>query len=180
MNRLFKVLVLVLLCSLYTNHASARAGFGMFFSSAPTPTKTLTPGETFPVTLTANTDQIAGILFSSPFAFNPNGGNQFSVVAGGTCNTLTSYSNGQTCTVLVKFTGSTPGSFTGNLLGQCQFSAQLGGYSINCANNTQGVLGQFVGNGLAAVVDALGGSGLSLLMLAVLGIGAFVTLRRTA
>ena len=118
--------------------------------------------------------------FSAPFALNPNIGSQFAAVPGGTCIVGSSYTNGQTCTVLIKFVGASPGSFTATLLGQCQLSSSLGGYSISRISNTQGALGSFVGNGLAAVVDTLGASGLSLLMLAVLGIGTFVTLRRTA
>ena len=82
--------------------------------------------------------------------------------------------------MLVRFVGASAGSFVATLLGQCQFNANVGGYSVNCATNTQGILGSFVGNGIAAAVDTLGASGLSLLMLAVLGIGTFVTLRRTA
>ena len=84
------------------------------------------------------------------------------------------------CTVVVQFVGASAGSYAATLLGQCQFNGSFGGYSVNCATNTQGILGSFVGNGLAAAVDTLGASGLSLLMLAVLGIGTFVTLRRTA
>ncbi|MEO7253993.1 MAG: hypothetical protein ABIZ64_07110 [Casimicrobium sp.] len=123
---------------------------------------------------------MSGINFSAPFAFNPNGGNQFAVVPGGTCVVGTPFTNGQTCTVLVKFVGAAPGTFSATLLGQCQIVASLGGFAVNCANNSQGAVGQFVGNGLAAVVDALGAPGLSLLMLAMLGIGTFVSLRRTA
>ena len=179
MNRLIKCLAILCVC--FSSSMSAWAGTpsGSFTSPLPN-TQLLMPGQTFPVTLTANTNSGGGISFSAPFVLNPNAGNQFAVVPGGTCVVGTPFTNGQTCTVLVKFVGAAAGSFAATLLGQCQFNAQAGGYSINCATNSLGAVGQFVGNGLAAVVDTLGASGLSLLMLAVLGIGTFVTLRRTA
>lgn len=181
MNQLVKWIAVALVCCCVTSQAWAGIAlpFGNFNTSVPS-TQSLTPGQIFPVTLTANTN-LPGIAFSSPFVLNPNVGNQFVVVPGGTCALATSYTNGQTCTVLVQFLGTTSGSFTADLLGQCQFSAQLGGFGVNCEpGSTQSILGRFAGNGLAAVVDALGASGLSVLMLAVLGIGAFVTLRRSA
>ena len=179
MNRFIKFLAVLLVCFGASLQAWAGvANFGNFSSPLPE-TQTLTPGQIFPVTLTANTNT-DGIAFSMPFAFNPNGGNQFNVVPGGTCAENIFLANGQTCTVLVQFVGSTPGAFTGTLLGKCSFNAVAGGYSINCGSRVQGVLGQFAGNGLAAVVDTLGASGLSLLMLTVLGMGAFVSLRRPA
>lgn len=180
MNRLIKCLAVLLVCCGASVPAWAGVASYGFFSSPLSSTQLLTPGQTFPVTLTANTNSNSGVQFSAPFALNPNGGNQFIVVPGGTCVAGTVFTNGQTCTVLVRFVGTTPGSFLATLLGQCQFNAQVGGYSVNCASNTQGIVGQFAGNGLAAVVDALGATGLSMLMLAVLGIGAFVSLRRTA
>ncbi len=179
MNRFIKSLAVLLVC--FGASLQAWAGVAIFgnFSSSLPEIQSLTPGQIFPVTLTANTST-DGITFTTPFVFNPNGGNQFNVVPGGTCAVGTFVASGQTCTVLVQFVGATPGAFTGTLLGQCTFNAVVGGYSINCASGAQGVLGQFAGNGLAAVVDTLGASGLSLLMLAVLGMGAFVSLRRPA
>jgi hypothetical protein len=180
MNRLIKcAAVLLVSCGISIHAWAGTSAIGYFASPLPS-TQSLTPGQTFPVTLTANTNQVGGMVFSAPFSLSPNVGNQFVVVPGGTCAVGTPYTNGQTCTVLVQFLGTTSGSFTATLLGQCQFNAQVGGYGINCVLGTQSALGRFAGNGIAAVVDALGASGLSLLMLAVLGMGAFFTLRRTA
>ena len=179
MNRLIKCLAILLMCSgASVPDWALDASFGFFDSPLPL-TQSLTPGQILPVTLSARTNVGSGILFSAPFALNPNGGNQFNVVPGGTCVVGTPFTNGQTCTVLVQFVGATPGSFLATLLGQCQFNVQIGGYSVNCSL-AQGVVGQFAGNSLAAVVNALGAPGLSLLMLAVLGMGAFVSLRRTS
>ncbi len=179
LNRFAKYLaVLIVCCGAPIQAWAGVASFGSFVSPLP-PTQSLAPGQIFPVTLTANTNINSGIKFAAPFAFNPNGGNQFSVVPGGTCVVGTPFTNGQTCTILVQFVGTTSGTFLATLLGQCQFNVQIGGYSVNCTL-PQGVVGQFAGNGLAAVVDALGAPGLSLLMLAVLGVGTFVSLRRTA
>lgn len=159
--------------------------FGGFSSNQPTAIKTFAPGEIFTITLTANTSDTRGVLFSTPFALNPNAGGQFQIVPGGTCLIGTPYLNGSTCTVLVKFTGQSPGNFNSDLLGQCQLGTAVaaGGYSINCNFNSsgtgqQGILGRFAGLGVAAGVDALGSTGFATLLLAVLGMGAFFTLRR--
>lgn len=156
---------------------------GGFYSSALTPTKTFTPGEVYTLTITANTSNPTGVRFSTAFVLNPNIGSQFQIVPGGTCALATAYTTGQTCTVNVQFTGTAPGSFNATLLGQCELVpfVAAGGYSISCTSTTpgaQGTLGSFLGAGVAAGVDALGTTGFATLILMLLGLGTFFTLRR--
>ncbi len=154
-----------------------------FYSSQPTPTKTFVPGEVYTLTMTASTSNPTGVRFASAFVLNPNAGSQFQIVPGGTCALATAYANGQTCTVNVQFTGTSPGSFNAQLLGQCELVpfVAVGGYGISCDSTTPGLqstLGAFVGTGIAAGVDALGTTGFATLILMLLGLGAFFTLRR--
>jgi hypothetical protein len=153
---------------------------GSFYSSQPVATKTFVPGEIYTLTITANTSNATGVRFSSPFVLNPNMGSQFQIVSGGTCALATAYLTGQTCTVNVQFTGTSPGLFNADLLGQCEFApfVAVGGYSISCNSSAQGRLGVFAGTGVAAGVDALGPTGFAALILSLLGLGAFFTLRR--
>ncbi len=186
MIRLNKILAIVI--AAFALSMPSWAGFvapGFFNSNQPTGTKTFVPGEIFTITMNASTTNATGVQFSTPFVLNPNVGGQFQIVPGGTCVVGTSYLNGSTCTVRVQFTGQTPGSFSGDLLGQCQLTSvvAVGGYGINCNLNNngagpQGVIGRFAGVGVAAMVDALGPTGFATLLLAMLGMGAFFTLRR--
>ena len=83
-------------------------------------TAALQPGQTFVVTLTASTNSTTGVIFSQAFALNPNVGSQFQLAPGGTCTVAALYTNGQSCTVLVRFLGTAPGAFTSLLLGACR------------------------------------------------------------
>ena len=95
MNRFIKRLAVLLVCSSVSISVWAGGGtFGSFASPLPA-TQLLTPGQIFSITLTANTNVVGGINFSAPFALNPNIGNQFAVVPGGTCIVGNSLTNGQ-------------------------------------------------------------------------------------
>ena len=111
---------------------------------------------------------------------NPNLGSQFQIV-GGTCNTTTAYVNNATCTVNIKFLGANPGSFTADLKMQCSAVAAAGGYTITCGNGTPGVaatMARVVGNGIAAMVDALGTGGLTLMAALLFLATSILTLKR--
>jgi hypothetical protein len=152
---------------------------GSFFSSAPVPTTTLTPGQVYTITATANSTAGQQVQLNQ-IQLNPNVGTQFQIV-GGTCNTTTAYSNGQTCTVNVQFLGSQPGNYSSVLQMSCQLFSAAGGYGIGCASGGPGSLGtmaQFAGAGVAGAVNAVGRGGLTALALALLAIVSWTTLRR--
>lgn len=177
-----------LLASVVFASSSAMAGVvvGTAFASSDAPDTapvTLAPGQTYTMTasITAN-GNVAGLTFNQ-IALNPNLGSQFQIV-GGTCNTSAQYIAPTTCTVIVRFVGATPGRFTADLLMGCNaIVAQAGGYVISCNAGVNGVASRmavYAGNGIAAVVDALGREGLTLLAAALFALTGFITLRRRA
>ena len=152
--------------------AFAGGGASFFLSNAPS-NQLLTPGQTTSVTLTSGVSQ--GTI-TSLATNNPD-----YVVVGGTCVVGQSYASPQTCTVIVRFTGAVPGSTTALLTGTCTAVAAVGGFSMTCGNPAS-TLAQFSGNGAAAVitqaVNTLSPAGLAALVSLMLGVGAFLTLRR--
>lgn len=190
MNRILKrfiALTATLVASLMivTPTWAGNLPFGTFWSSEGSP-KVFLPGEVYTLTFTSSTDNVAGLSFSTPFALNPNDGGQFQIVPGGTCVLNTPYLNDQSCTVKVQFLGSAAGAFSSTLIGQCNVVAPaFGGYAISCftgdpTTGLPGILGRFAGNGIATAVDALGRTGFATLVLVMLGLGAFFTLRRAS
>jgi hypothetical protein len=179
--KLFALLASVVLAS-----SSAMAGVvpGTAFASSDAPDTapvTMLPGQTYTMTATITANgSVAGLTFNQ-IALSPNLGSQFQIV-GGTCNTSAQYIAPTTCTVIVRFIGATPGNFTADLLMGCNaIVAQAGGYVISCNAGANGVASRmavYAGNGIAAVVDALGREGLTLLAAALFALTAFVSLRR--
>jgi hypothetical protein len=159
-------------------HAGTISTF--FTSSVPDPTLTLTPGQIYTVTATANASNGAQVQLNQ-IQLNPNLAGQFQIV-GGTCNTTTAYSNTQTCTVNVQFLGNQPGNYSSVLQMSCQVVAAVGGYGIICASGpgTLGTMAQFVGAGVAGAVNTMGRGGLTALALALLALVSWATLRRRA
>lgn len=154
---------------------------GSFFSSVPSPTLTLTPGQVYTVTATANAT-VGNQVQLNQIQLNPNLAAQFQIV-GGTCNTTTVYSDTQTCTVNVQFIGNQPGNYSSVLQMSCQLFSAAGGYGITCGSGSPGTLGtmaQFAGAGIAGAVNAMGRGGLTALALALLAIVSWTTLRRRA
>ncbi len=153
--------------------------FGYFFSDAPF-SRTLAPGESFTVTLTASNVPSGNVLLlDQPLTLS--GGGQFQIT-GGTCLAATSYTSGNSCTVILQFLGNAPGTFNANLSATCRSVVAVGGYAIFCGNGVAGASGSLaalVGNGIAGAVNTLGKGGLALLLTGLLAIGAFFTLRRT-
>jgi len=148
------------------------------YSNAAFSTTTV-PGQTYTVTITAQTGNAPSLTYNQ-IALSPNLGNQFQIV-GGTCNTTTQYVNNATCTVDIKFLGASPGSFTADLMMQCSALASIGGYSISCGNGTPGLsarMARVVGTGIAAAVDALGAGGLTLMAALLFMLTSVVTLNR--
>jgi hypothetical protein len=163
------------------NCFAGSASFGLFSSDAPFPTKTFVPGESFTVTLSAsNVPSASLLLLDLPLTLS-GGGGQFQIT-GGTCLAATSYSAGDTCTVILQFLGNAPGTFSATLSGTCRAVAAIGGYSIACGNGVagaSGTLAALVGNGVSGAVNTLGKEGLALLLTGLLAIGAFFTLRKS-
>ncbi len=176
-----------LIAALVMAAAPAWAGIttsGFFFSDAPG-TATLTPGQVFTVTITASSSAVPPVMQLSTLTLTDPSG-QFQIV-GGTCAVGTAYSTGTTCTVQIRFNGTATGTFNGTLTGSCSGTAAVGGYSINCGLTGAGpvaTLAQVTGSAVAAAIDSaidtLGSGGLSLLIFAVLVIGAYRTLRQRA
>ena len=141
----------------------------------------MVPGQTYTVTITAQTGNAPSLIYNQ-IALSPNLGNQFQIV-GGTCNTTTQYVNNATCTVDIKVLGASPGSFTADLMMQCSALASVGGYSISCGAGTPGIsarMARVVGTGIAAVVDALGAGGLTLMAALLFLATTVITLKRRA
>jgi hypothetical protein len=158
---------------------NAYAGISFRFDSDAPETQSLSPGQTFTVTLTARIFAQGNVVRLTQLGLNPNAGSQFQIV-GGTCNTTTSFNNNDTCTVLIQFVGNQSGNFTANLTGACQSFAAVGGYSIACGSANPGATGTLaavVGNGIAAVVNAMGREGFTALALALVLLGSWATLR---
>jgi hypothetical protein len=161
---------------------SVRAGIvtGSFLSSVPSPTLTLTPGQTYTVTATASVSAGGFGAQFNQIQLNPNVGSQFQIV-GGTCNTTNLLASSESCTVDVRFIGNQPGSFSSVLQMSCQIFSFAGGYSVSCGNAAPGALAtmaQFAGSGLAGAVDVMGRGGLTALTLALMALVSWVTLRR--
>jgi hypothetical protein len=159
--------------------AFAGAPPGILSSNAPF-SKAHAPGESFTFTLTASSVPGGSVLtFNLPFTFSTATG-QFQVT-GGTCTTPRPYSEGNSCTIIVQFLGSAPGTFSADWLGRCQAVSGFGGHSIVCSTagaGTPGTLAAFMGNGIAGTVDTLGKEGLALLLTALLATGALFTLHK--
>ncbi len=181
--RLGKVGALLGAAVLLSNTAMAGVVAGTAFANSNAPSSaTLQPGQTY--TVTANitaTGSAAGLTFNQ-IALNPNLASQFQIV-GGTCNTTTQYIAPTTCTVQVLFLGNQPGAATADLrMGCSAILAAAGGYGINCTvgggPGTVATMARFVGSGVAAVVDALGREGLTLLAAALFALTAWTSLRR--
>jgi len=181
-SRICKVLALLAGAACASSSAIAGVVVGTAFASSDAPaTVVMSPGQTYTMTasITAN-GNVAGLTFNQ-IALSPNLGSQFQIV-GGTCNTSAQYIAPTTCTVIVRFVGATPGNFTADLLMGCNaIVAQAGGYGISCNAGGNGIASRmavYTGNGVAAVVDALGREGLTLLAVALFALTGFVTLRR--
>lgn len=186
MRHIYKIFALLASVVLAGSPAFAGVAGGTAFVSSSAPTAspvTLVPGQTY--TMTANISangSVSGLTFNQ-IALNPNLGSQFQIV-GGTCNTSSQYIAPTSCTVIVRFNGTAPGLFTSSLLMGCNaIVAQVGGYTISCdltGPGTAGLMARYAGTGIAAVVDALGREGLTLLAALLFAITGFVTLRRRA
>lgn len=163
--------------------STAWAGvFSSFATSNAPPSTNMVPGQTYTVTVTAQTGSAIPSIIYNQIALSPNLGNQFQIV-GGTCNTTTQYVNNATCTVDIKFFGTAPSSFTADLMMQCIGLAAVGGYSITCGTGTVGVsarMARVLGTGIAAAVDALGAGGLTLLAALLFVMTSVITLKRRA
>ncbi len=182
--RICTILALIASAVLASTTASAGVVLPTAFVSSNAPTGspvTLAPGQTYTMTasITAN-GNIAGVTFNQ-IALSPNLGSQFQIV-GGSCNTTSQYLAPTTCTVDVRFNGTSPGAFTADLQMGCNvIVAQVGGYGISCNTSGNGVAARmavYAGNGIAAVIDTLGREGLTLLAAALFALTAFFSLRR--
>lgn len=153
---------------------------GQFYSSVPGGGVNLQPGQIYTVTLTANVQNVSGVVLVDLPALT--GDSQFEIVPGGTCATGVLYPEGATCTVQVRYIGSAPPAGPGILQGRCRVTQAMVGFSITCSIKPAGPLGElgrFFGVGvLDRAVNTLGPLGLSSLALAMLTLGALAALRR--
>lgn len=181
-NQFWSTCGLAAILSLFSAVASTVwAGTPSSFASSNAPPSTnMVPGQTFVVTVTSRTSNAFGIRYNQ-IELSPNLGSQFQIV-GGTCNTAAAYVNQATCTVNIKFLGNSPSSFTADLMMQCSGVVGLvGGYIVICGSDVPGasaIMARVVGNGIAAVVDALGREGLTLLAALMFALTTVVTLKR--
>lgn len=181
-NQFWSICGLAAILSLFSAAASTVwAGTSSSFATSNAPPSTnMVPGQTFVVTVTAQTSDILGINYNQ-IALSPNLGGQFQIV-GGSCNTTAAYVNNATCTVDIKFLGNSPSSFTADLMMQCSsVLGAAGGYAVICGNGVPGAsarMARVLGNGIAAAVDALGREGLTLLAALMFALTAVVTLKR--
>ncbi len=178
-----KVLALLAAAFCLSNAAVAGAPVGAYASTQTSAVQNLVPGQTYTVDVSIGAQGASGLTFDQ-ITLNPNLASQFQIV-GGTCNTTSQFTAPTTCTVLVRFIGNQPGAATANLMMGCTaFTAAVGGYAINCnlgsGPGVVGTMARFAGTGVAAVVDALGREGLTLLAAALFALTAFVSLRRRA
>jgi len=104
----------------------------------------------------------------------------FTFVSGGTCDSLSQLTPGQSCTVAVMFAPSSAANGGGVVTANCQIATQqtVAGFTLNCNTQATSQLALFAASAFNSAVPLMSPLVLTLLALGLLGFGARGALRR--